>query len=186
MRPPLFIAAFVVVMGLILFAVDRPKRIPRWAVAVGFLGPAVLLVLFGLVYPGIRTVWSSFFNRNGSEFVGFDNYVTAFTTDQFQLVLRNTAIWVITVPVVAWKAAPVLDHATLVGWDAEPAGKASLDWGTGWARASSSLLARVPSVVVPEEFNVLVNPTHPDIATVKAEKVRKWLYDIRLAPEASS
>ena len=92
----------------------------------------------------------------------------------------------ITVPVVAWKAAPVLDHATLVGWDAEPAGKASLDWGTGWARASSSLLARVPSVVVPEEFNVLVNPTHPDIATVKAEKVRKWLYDIRLAPEASS
>ncbi|MBD8078666.1 carbohydrate ABC transporter permease [Cellulosimicrobium arenosum] len=94
------ILAFVLVMGAILFAVDRPKRIPRWAVAVGFLGPAVLLVIFGLVYPGIRTIFSSFYENN-SEFVGLDNYVTAFTTDQFQVVLRNTAIWVITVPVVA-------------------------------------------------------------------------------------
>lgn len=92
----------------------------------------------------------------------------------------------ITVPVVAWKAAVVLDGAMLAGWDAEPAGKGSLHWGPGWARASSSLLARVPSVVVPEEFNVLVNPTHPDIVAVKAEKIRKWLYDVRLAPMASS
>jgi len=95
------ILAFVLVMGAILFAVDRPKRIPRWAVATGFLGPAILLVLFGLVFPGVRTIYASFFNRNGSEFVGWDNYVTAFTTDQFQIVLRNTAIWVITVPIVA-------------------------------------------------------------------------------------
>src|SRR6478609_10641020 len=95
------IVLFVLVMGAILFAVDRPKRIPRWAVATGFLGPAILLVLFGLVFPGVRTIYASFFNRNGSEFVGWDNYVTAFTTDQFQIVLRNTAIWVITVPIVA-------------------------------------------------------------------------------------
>jgi RES domain-containing protein len=91
----------------------------------------------------------------------------------------------ITVPGAAWKAAAVLDGTTLVGWDAEPAGKASLDWGTDWARGSSSLLARVPSVVVAEEFNVLINPAHPDISTVKAQKVRKWLYDVRLAPRTS-
>lgn len=92
----------------------------------------------------------------------------------------------ITVPAAAWAAATVLDGAALVGWDAEPAGKASLDWGTDWASSSSSLLARVPSVVVAEEFNVLVNPAHPDMPTVKAVKVRKWLYDLRLAPKPSA
>jgi RES domain-containing protein len=91
----------------------------------------------------------------------------------------------ITVPAAAWRTAMVLDGATLVGWDAEPPSKASLDWGTDWARASSTLLARVPSVVVPDEFNVLINPTHPDSGGVKAEKARKWLYDFRLAPKGS-
>jgi len=81
----------------------------------------------------------------------------------------------ITVPAAAWAAAAELDGSTLVGWDAAPAGKASLDWGASWVAAGSSLLARVPSVVVPEEFNVLINPAHAGIAGVRAEKVRRWL-----------
>jgi RES domain-containing protein len=92
----------------------------------------------------------------------------------------------ITVPAAAWAAAVELDGSTLIGWDAEPAGKASLDWGTNWVTGGASLLARVPSVVVPEEFNLLINPAHADIADVKAEKVRKWLYDARLTPKAVS
>lgn len=90
----------------------------------------------------------------------------------------------VTVPATAWNAAVELDPAALVGWDAQPAGKASIDWGTGWVAGGASLLARVPSVLVPEEFNVLINPAHADIARVRAEKVRKWLYDSRLAPKA--
>lgn len=89
----------------------------------------------------------------------------------------------ITVPAAAWAAAAELDGASLVGWDAEPAGKVSLEWGTSWVTGGASLLARVPSVVVPEEFNVLINPAHADIAGVKAQKVRRWLYDARLAPK---
>lgn len=95
------IVLFVVIMGAILFAVDRPKKIPRWVVTAGFLGPAVLGLGFGLLYPGIRTIWSSLFNRNGAEFVGIDNYITAFSEEQFQVVLRNTILWVILVPLVA-------------------------------------------------------------------------------------
>jgi RES domain-containing protein len=86
----------------------------------------------------------------------------------------------VTVPISAWKAAKVVDPGKLVGWDAEPAGKASLDWGTGWAAAKSTLLARVPSIIVPEEQNVLINPAHPDAASVRAVKVRRWVYDGRL------
>ncbi|MDI1275372.1 RES family NAD+ phosphorylase [Polaromonas sp.] len=66
-----------------------------------------------------------------------------------------------------------------VGWDAVPAGKVSIDWGNAWCASRSSALALVPSVVVPEEFNVLVNPRHPDAARLKATKLRKWTYDPR-------
>lgn len=88
----------------------------------------------------------------------------------------------ISVPASAWAAAAEADPAVLVGWDAEPAGKVSLDWGNGWAHGAKTLLARVPSAIVPEEFNVLVNPAHRDAAGVKAAKVRRWLYDARLRP----
>ena len=92
---------FVVVMGAILLAVDRPKRIPRWVVVLAFVGPAVIGLAWGLVRPALITIWNSLFDRRGNEFVGLDNYVTAFTTDQFQLVLRNTAIWVVVVPLLS-------------------------------------------------------------------------------------
>ena len=86
----------------------------------------------------------------------------------------------ISVPLAAWKAARVVDPAGLAAWDAEPAGKASLDWGTQWLASGATLLAKVPSIIVPEEFNVLLNPAHPDIGAVTATVVRKWLYDARL------
>ena len=54
----------------------------------------------------------------------------------------------LSVPAAAWAAAAEADPAALVGWDAEPAGKVSLDWGTGWAHGAKTLLARVPSAIV--------------------------------------
>jgi alpha-glucoside transport system permease protein len=94
------ILLFAIVMGAILFAVDRPKRVPNWVVAAGFLGPTLVLLLMGLVYPALETVRGSFHDRDGSEFVGLDNYVTVFTQDSFQTVLRNTVLWVVLVPLV--------------------------------------------------------------------------------------
>ncbi|MDM8085305.1 sugar ABC transporter permease [Cellulomonas cellasea] len=95
------IALFVVVMGAILLAVDRPKRVPGWVVAAAFLGPTVLGLGFGLVYPGLRTIWGSLLDSKGNAFVGLENYVRVFSEDQFQTVLRNTLLWVILVPVLA-------------------------------------------------------------------------------------
>jgi hypothetical protein len=34
---------------------------------------------------------------------------------------------------------------------------------------------------VAEEFNLLLNPLHGDSARISANKIRKWLYDPRLA-----
>ena len=87
----------------------------------------------------------------------------------------------IVIPDDVWNAAEALDHTNApVGWDAEPASRASSNFGTRWARAATSPLLRVPSVIVPEESNVLINPRHPDIAAIKARKVRKWICDPRI------
>jgi RES domain-containing protein len=87
----------------------------------------------------------------------------------------------IDVPEDAWAARTVFDPSLHVGWDALPAGLVSLDWGTLWARSASSLVAEVPSIVVLEERNVLINPAHPAAAALVAKKVRRWTYDRRLA-----
>ena len=49
-----------------------------------FLGPAVLFLSAALVIPAIRTIGLSFYNRDSSEFVGFDNYQDLWNdTDSF-------------------------------------------------------------------------------------------------------
>jgi len=66
-----------------------------------------------------------------------------------------------------------------VGWDAEPAGHESIQLGTAWLQSESTNLMYVPSIIVPEEQNVVINPAHPDSAKIRAVKVRKWTYDPR-------
>ncbi|ANC32305.1 carbohydrate ABC transporter permease [Isoptericola dokdonensis] len=95
------ILLFVAVMSLVLFVVDRPKRIPNWVVAIGFVGVPLAFLLYGLIRPTLITVWNSFFDDTSTEFVGLDNYVTAFTQPQFQKVLLVTAAWVILAPLLS-------------------------------------------------------------------------------------
>jgi RES domain-containing protein len=88
----------------------------------------------------------------------------------------------VTIPDELWTDAQMTTAASLpVGWDAEPAGRTSIEFGTNWMRSGTSALLVVPSVIVPEEFNVLINPQHSRSARITAAKVRKWLYDPRLA-----
>ena len=85
------------------------------------------------------------------------------------------------VPARLWAARTVFVAEENVGWDALPPGRVSIGWGTAWAKDGKSCLAQVPSVVVPEEANLLVNPLHPDAALIQVSKVRRWLYDPRTA-----
>jgi alpha-glucoside transport system permease protein len=98
------ILLFVAVMGLILWLVDRPKKARTGLVATAFVGPTLLALAFGLVYPALLTINSSFQNRNSDrvmEYVGLDNYSTIFTNTAFLGVLRNTALWVLLVPILS-------------------------------------------------------------------------------------
>jgi RES domain-containing protein len=77
-------------------------------------------------------------------------------------------------------AAIVLKPEDHVGWDAIPPGRVSLDVGDQWSALLSSVLLIVPSVIVPEDRNILVNPAHPHGARLQARKLRRWTYDPRL------
>lgn len=89
----------------------------------------------------------------------------------------------IDIPPALWAARTVFNAAQNVGWDAIPAGRVSLAWGSAWAHAGTSLLAQVPSAIVPEESNLLINPLHPQAGALRARKLRRWHYDPRVRRE---
>lgn len=87
----------------------------------------------------------------------------------------------IDIPDAAWVAATSISATSApIGWDAVPASKTSIDFGNKWAAGNASLLLAVPSVIVPEEYCILINPLHPDIKSLGATKVRKFTYDPRI------
>lgn len=86
----------------------------------------------------------------------------------------------IEVPAEVWAQRAVFDPDGVVGWDTIPPGRASQEWGMRWLRDGRCALACVPAVVAREEWNVLINPLHPDARSITAHKLRHWIYDPRL------
>jgi alpha-glucoside transport system permease protein len=76
----------------------EPGRWRRYVVTAGFLAPAAIMLGVWVVYPTIYTAWRSFYDREGDDFVGFDNYQTIFTTDILVTAVKNNALWVLVVP----------------------------------------------------------------------------------------
>ena len=89
------------------------------------------------------------------------------------------------IPDTLWEAAETVTAASApIGWDAAPVGRASLAFGTRWLRSARSALLLVPSAIVPEERNILINPGHSASVGITAAKIRRWLYDPRLGRPA--
>ncbi|HEU4356317.1 MAG TPA: sugar ABC transporter permease [Actinomycetota bacterium] len=66
-----------------------------------FVGPALVILGVFLVYPVFNTIMLSFKDGISREFVGLDNYRFVFTDDDMLRAIRNTAGWLIIVPLVA-------------------------------------------------------------------------------------
>lgn len=99
------LAAIAIVFGLLLlifFIGSRAKGKLQGPVAiVVFLGPALLLLAYGLIVPAFRTTAGSFQDANGQEFVGFDNYSWIFTSPGNSTFLINTVLWIVIAPLVS-------------------------------------------------------------------------------------
>lgn len=95
------VAFAAVLMALYGIAELASRRNRSKLVAFIFLLPAVLFLAVGLVYPAIRTLFMSLYNKDGTEFVGLDNYHWALTDPAALQTLINTALWIIVVPLVS-------------------------------------------------------------------------------------
>ena len=62
-----------------------------------------------------------------------------------------------------------------------PSGKTQ-DLGTHWVRSGATAVLSVPSVIVPSERNYLLNPAHPDFASIRFLPPRPFTFDRRLRP----
>ena len=52
--------------------------------------------------------------------------------------------------------------------------------GDEWARSGASLALRVPSVPIPQEWNVLINPIHPNMAALTINPPQPFVFDARM------
>jgi RES domain-containing protein len=52
--------------------------------------------------------------------------------------------------------------------------------GTEWARKRSAAVLAVPSAVIPDETNYLLNPLHPDFRRIRVGKPQRFETDLRL------
>jgi len=65
-------------------------------------------------------------------------------------------------------------------WRDYPPPQELAEIGANWASSVDTLLLRVPSAVVENEFNILINPQHPDIKRITISKIEKFRFDTRL------
>ena len=83
-------------------AVDLfPARIREGVRPYVFVGPCLVILAVFLVYPVINTLLIAFKDAASQEFVGFDNFRFVFTDSDMLRAIRNTAGWIILVPLFA-------------------------------------------------------------------------------------
>ena len=64
-------------------------------------------------------------------------------------------------------------------WRQYPAPDTLADIGSRWANDNKSAIAQAPSVLVPDEWNILLNPEHPAFNKITIESVSPFSIDLR-------
>lgn len=66
-------------------------------------------------------------------------------------------------------------------WRTYPYSVSTQRFGSAWVRSQRSVALRVPSAIVPGEFNFLINPAHPDFRRLKVATPVPFRFDPRFA-----
>lgn len=75
-------------------------RIPT-RIRIGFLAPAVILLLAIIGWPIVYSLWLSLRDSTGSKFVGLQNYGDIFSDPATLTALKNNIIWLLVAPTIA-------------------------------------------------------------------------------------
>lgn len=90
----------------------------------------------------------------------------------------SLSITIITLPDGSWQEFKMADLPR--GWQDTPPSADTQLWGTGKLAALSALALKLPSVVVPSEFNFIINPLHPEFKKVKIKETLPFNFDKRI------
>lgn len=69
------------------------------------------------------------------------------------------------------------------GWDSFPFIPETVAFGTSFLREKKHLALRVPSVIIPDEYNIILNPLHPEIRECKIINSLPFAFDQRVSKE---
>ncbi|MDQ1812102.1 RES family NAD+ phosphorylase [Massilia sp. CCM 9210] len=92
-------------------------------------------------------------------------------------------------PPLVLVAVDIPDHCSLydpgmaalpAGWDAMPTSDTAQAFGGAWLSRRAELAMKVPSAIVNEEANVILNPHHPGYPDVELNVIRPFTFDDRM------
>jgi len=66
-------------------------RVRPWV----YIGPALLILGFYLVYPTLNTLYLSFLDAKSERFVGLQNYLWTLTSPEMHIAFRNNLLWIV-------------------------------------------------------------------------------------------
>jgi len=96
------VAGFFILLAVVFWAASKARGKAQQPLAwVIFLGPALALLVIGLVVPAVITFFASFQNASSKKWVGLENYGWIFTTPDNKQMLINTALWIIVTPIAS-------------------------------------------------------------------------------------
>jgi len=65
-------------------------------------------------------------------------------------------------------------------WRTSPPTNSTKDIGTEWTHNGTASILRVPSAVIPDEYNLMLNPAHAEFNKIKIGKPRPFTFDERM------
>jgi RES domain-containing protein len=65
-------------------------------------------------------------------------------------------------------------------WNNHVSPQSTKNLGTVLFKKAEYLVLKIPSVIIPQEFNYLINPIHSDISKVAIKEIVDFVYDVRI------
>jgi RES domain-containing protein len=65
-------------------------------------------------------------------------------------------------------------------WNHYPAPPSTKEFGSHLLNSAQHLIIKIPSSVIPDEYNYLINPRHPGSNLCQIKEVKDFVYDIRI------
>ncbi|QLD11165.1 carbohydrate ABC transporter permease [Microbacterium oleivorans] len=99
----LYVVAIALLVGALLFFADFRSRQGAGYLfqLILFMAPASIMLALGLIYPAIATIFKSFYDKTGEQFVGLENYFWVFTNPTGTASVVNTILWAVLAPTIS-------------------------------------------------------------------------------------